>query len=664
MRVQGKYLQCFVLPVMLAVALPAGGQALFSEYLGNGTELLVVTQPLTDATTIIWPVVENGRNVSKAVVSGDLTLVDTLESALALEQATTVPPVVIAVGGVSVPDLRTLLDRIIDGRPPYSISQSPETPVVEGRVERRLGAPGTEAQIRLEVNLPSPSDPKRSSIEVLWDVLPDVLANGDLSGVRSRVEGNRALLEAQADSSSADLASVRLRRGIARFAENPAVQEERVDASAQSLRVRRQALLEEHPDAAELLLELWLSSGTPAVREFLFGVDGVTLQTVRAAAMAWLPQHPGSILITLPPRSFNPRFAAPPVTMQLENGLSAIALGRSGLSLAALCMRPVVIPDLDEEVAATVLARLARELRESEQRPGWVRVDVEPPQILIAAPVEQFSELTEALRFASAQAEGDNRPVMPGGGSARRRALRLMAGTLGVAEGSSLSPSTLLASGNLALGIVAEDAEAASEAIRKFWAGETSRVSSAAVGQIAAVPKTREAAAGSDSVLVAALEFPAMLDESLVLVMAELLEARGTELLAEGSIEVLQPFVPGHRVLLVVAEAQAGLDELEAALQDIWPRMTASATEDELNPVQRRAAATSAAAWSGTTGQACRCAAVASGAARWRPATDLELAILSIAPEEINAALESVSIWGQLPNTGAGVLPIVELDDR
>ncbi|MEJ2580146.1 MAG: hypothetical protein P8127_00675 [Acidobacteriota bacterium] len=663
MRVQGKYLQCFVLPVTLAVALPAGGQALFSEHLGNGTELLIVTQPLADATTIIWPVVENGRNASEAVVSGDLTLVDTLESALAPEEATTVPPVVIAVGGASVPDLRTLLDRIIDGRPPYSPPRIPDTPVVEGRVERRLGAPGTEAQIRLEVNLPAPFDPIRSSIEVLWDVLPDVLAE-DVAGVRSRVEGNHALLEAQTDSSSADLATARLRRSIARFAENPSVQEKRVDAAARRLRVRRQAVLEEHPDAAELLLELWLSGGTPAVREFLFGVDGVTVQTVRAAAMAWLPQHPGSILITLPPRSFNPRFAAPPVTMHLENGLSAVALGISGLSLAAVCLRPVVIPDLDEEVAATVLARLARELRESSQRPGWVRVEVEPPQILIAAPVDQFSELTEALRFASAKAEEDSRPVMPLGGSARRRALRLMAGTLGVAEGSSLSPSTLLAPGNLALGIVAEDAEAASEAIRKFWAGETSRVSSATVGQIAAVPKTREAAAGSDSVLVAALEFPAMLDESLVLVMAGLLEARGAEIFAEGSMEVLQPFVPGRRVLLVVAEAQASLDELEAALRDIWPRMTASATEDELNPVQRRAAATSSAAWSGTTGRACRCAAVASGAARWRPASDLELTILSMSPEEINAVLESVSVWEQLPNTGAGVLPIVELNDR
>ena len=92
---------------------------------------------------------------------------------------------------------------------------------MEGRLERRLGAAGSEAEIRLEVNLPPPSDPIRSAVEVLWDLLPEVLAD-DLAGVRSRVDSNQALFEAQTESSSADLAVRKLRLGLARFSENPA----------------------------------------------------------------------------------------------------------------------------------------------------------------------------------------------------------------------------------------------------------------------------------------------------------------------------------------------------------------------------------------------------------------------------------------------------------
>jgi hypothetical protein len=664
MKVQGSYLQCFiVLSVVVGAALPVAGQALYIDRLGNGTALVVVAQPLADATTVVWPSTVDESASATIVTSGDLTLVATIESALALDETAPAPRVVVAVGGVSVPDLRALLERTLAARPPRPARTVVEQELVEGRLERRLGAAGSEAEIRLEVNLPPPSDPTRSAVEVLWDLLPEVLTD-DLAGVRSRVDGNRALFEAQTESLSADLAVRQLRLGLARFSENPAVQTEIVEAAARRLRVRRQALLEEHPQSAELIFDLWLAGGAAAVREFLFGVEGVTVQSVRQVAMNWLPQHPGNIIMTLPPRSYNPRFATPPAVFQLDNGLSAAVLERTGTPLATLCMRPVVIPGLDDELAATILARLARELRELEQRPGWVRVDAQPPQILLAAPADQFSELTEVLHAALALSEEDQRPVMAEGGTARRRALRLMAGILGIAEGSSLSPASLLRTGNLSLGVVAEDVEAASEAVRKFWAVEGSLVDGATARSVAPIPKTREAAAGGQSVLVVALEFAAVTDETLALVVAELLASRGAALLAEGTVEILQPFVPGHRLLLVVASVAATMDVVESMLREEWASFTMPTTEEDLADIRRRVAAANAAVWSGATGRACRCAAVASGAVGWRTAADLEMTILSVPAEAVNATLESVTDFEGLLNTGAGVLPIVEFEDR
>jgi len=664
MKVQSAYLQCFLsFAIVLGATSPIAAQALYVDRLDSGVELLIVAQPLADATTAVWPSLVEGDGTPVVVTSGDLTLVANLEAALGYDETAASPPVIVAVGGASVSDLRTLLDRILANRSVASAPPLPEELLVEGRLERRLGVAGSDAEIRLEVSLPAPHDPTRSTTEVLWDLLPEILAD-DLVGVRSRVDGNRGLLEARTDSASADISIGKLRLGLARIAENPALQEGPVEAAARRLRVRRQASLEEHPQSAELILDLWLQGGVAAVREFLFGVDGVTTRTVRSAALNWLPQHPGNVVVTLPPRSFNPRFASPPAILQLESGLTAAVLERSGAPLATLCMRPVVVPDLDDELAATVLARVARELRELEQRPGWVRVDSRPAQILLAAPTDQFSELIEVLRAALAQVEEDQRPVMAEGGSARRRALRLMAGTLGIAEGSSLSPAILLRTGNLSLGVVAEDVEAASEAVRKFWRTDRPTLDSATVGTVVPVPRTREAAAGDDSVLVIALELSITTDEAQALVLAEILASRGAALASDGSVEILHPFVPGHRVLLVVASATATMDTVETNAGEGWSDFTRPVTEEEIAEARRRVAATHAGAWSGATGRACRCAAVASGAVVWRTSTDLEMAILSVSIEVANATLQSVADWENLQNTGAGVLPIVEFGER
>ncbi len=663
MRVQGACLQCFLaVAMMAAAAAPSAGQALYVDHVGSGTVLVVVAEPLADATTVAWPVPSAESGASTVVTSGNLTVVADLELALGADQTVAAPPVIVAVGGVAVSDLRTLLGRLLIGRAPAGLGLAGFEPVTDGSFERRLGAPGTEAEIRLEIDLPPPQDPARSSVEVLWDILPALLAN-DLKGVRSRIDGDRAVLEARTEAGAADLAIRRLRLGLAKVAEAPGIQDQKVAASARRIQVRRQALLEEHPHAAELLLDLWIRGREEAVRGFLFGIDGVTPETVRVAARRWLPQHPGMVVLTLPPTAFNPRFASPPDMIQLENGLSAAILERSGAPLATICLRPVVVPDLDEEHAATVLSRLARELREGEQRPGWVQVTAWPPQIELAAPADQFGELSEALRSAVAAVAVDDVPVASGGGNPRQRALRLMAGLFGVAEGSNLSPASLLRTGNLALGAVAEDREAASEAIRKFWAIEDLHERGASVGTVAPVPRTREAAAGGESVLVVALELAIATDETLALVVSELLAERGEALVPEGVVEILQPFIPGHRVILVMGSAKAPLDELENLLRNRWKAFTRPTTEQELSVVARRVADASAAEWSGTTGRARRCAAVAAGAVSWRMASELEMSTLSLSLEGVDSTLASVSDWSRLQNTGAGLLPIVDLEN-
>jgi hypothetical protein len=86
--------------------------------------------------------------------------------------------------------------------------------------------------------------------------------------------------------------------------------------------------------------------------------------------------------------------------------------------------------------------------------------------------------------------------------------------------------------------------------------------------------------------------------------------------------------------------------------------------EEELIGARRRTAAETAARWSGATGRARRCAAVAAGAARWRPASEMEMSILSVTAETANLVLSGLARLEDLPTTAAGVLPIAEPDKR
>ena len=662
MKVQGACLQCFLVLLLVAVAAPRslGAQALRVDVLGNGTTLVFVAEPLSDATTVVWSSADGGV---AEVTSGDLTLAADVESALTTDAVSPAPAVVVALGGVPFADLRNLLERVLADRPPASPPERPDEELTEGGVERRLGSPGSDAEIRIEVDLPPPARPTRSAVEVLWSLLPELLAN-DLEGVRTRVQGNRGLIEARTDPESADLNLRRLRLGLARIGDNPALKADEVEAAARRLSVRRQAFLEQHPEAALRLLELWLDGRTDAVREFLFGGDGVTLEAVRAAARSWLPQHPGSTVLFLPPRVFNPRFAAPPEMLQMDNGLTVAILERTGTPLSILCLRPVVVPNLDDELAATILARLAGELRTGRVRPGWIWVGARPPQLELAAPADGFGELNEALYEALERVAADQRPLAEGTGGARRRALRLMGGLLGVAEGNALSPAELLRAGNLALGAVAEDGETAAEALKKFWSAGDRPGRGANSTAVTPVPRTREAAPGGESVLVVDLELGYTADEALLLVVDELLEARAETVYPEYEIEVLRPFIPGRRTLLVVAAAKDTVEAVENGLQTGWKDLTAPATEEELAGVRRQVAARTAAAWSGVTGRARYGAAVAVGEVAWRPVSELELRILSVPAEAASDTLARFVPWENLLTTGAGMLPIAEPGTR
>ena len=89
---------------ILVLALPAAGQALHVERLGNGTELVLVTLPLSEAATVAWPLADGSVT---SMTSGGLTVLADLAQMLeGLEEA---PPVVVVVGGVQTIELRPVL---------------------------------------------------------------------------------------------------------------------------------------------------------------------------------------------------------------------------------------------------------------------------------------------------------------------------------------------------------------------------------------------------------------------------------------------------------------------------------------------------------------------------------------------------------------------------
>lgn len=271
----------------LLLPLAAGAQALHVEQLSGGTEVVLVSLPLSEATTIAWPQPDGGV---AAVTSGDLTLVADLETRLGTLE--TAPRVVVAVGGVRADDLRGALERFVAGRALGATADEVRPDLVEGGVERRLGGAGDEATIRLELPLPSPGDWQRSTVEVLLEMLPSMLGER-IPGLSSQMAGNVAVLSRTVDAQLAEVALRDLRLQLARLAAEPELGGEQVEMARQRVEVRRLAALGNHPEGAKDLVRLWLDGGDAAIRERLFGAAGVTETGLRVAAARWFPTHPG-----------------------------------------------------------------------------------------------------------------------------------------------------------------------------------------------------------------------------------------------------------------------------------------------------------------------------------------------------------------------------------
>ncbi len=670
MKLQSSVLKGLLRCVMVGLALilwtgSVNAQALLVERLPGGTHLVVVNQPLADATTVVWPVVSDGDSTQRTeLIGGRLTLMADLETALGpaedLVDTQPAPPVIVAVGGASAEELSSLLKRVLVDRAVFDLGTTLSPVLVEGGLDRRLGAPGSDAMLRLEVLMPTPGDWRRSSVEVLWDLIPKLIGD-NIGSLESRIDDQLGILEGRVDAELAELTVSELRLQLARFASDPNLATDDVGQARRRLQVRRHAVLEEHPEAAHQVLERWIAGGESAVREYVFGIQGVTLASVRDAAAEWLPYHPGRAQLVLPPRVYNPRFAVGPQTHHLANDLAAAVLERSGAPLAVICLRPIMVPDLDGEVTATILARLARELRSADSRPGFVRVRSNPPLIEVAGPADGFGELMEQLTTAYEVVISDRGSSSNQGGNARRRALDLMSGVLGITEDEDPSPASLLRPGNLALGVVAPDAEAAAEAFGKFWSGDPSAGDATDVQSVPTVIRTRVAAPGDSSTVVVALEMGFGGMEAISLVTHELIEQRAGVLWPDSRVEVLAPYVPGRALLLLAVTAPATIDSIEAKIVEGWSALMSVATDDDLAPVRRRVAAAASAEMSGVAGHARRCAATAAGASRWHQPAEFELEILTVNAGFVSEILQGFVSFDGLETTGAGVLPMDDL---
>ena len=90
------------------------------EAVPGGTRVVLVSQPLADATTVVWPLADGDTGGVGQVVAGRLTLTADVEAALAAggedQGQVPAPPVVVAVGGASGEELVALLRRVLAGR--------------------------------------------------------------------------------------------------------------------------------------------------------------------------------------------------------------------------------------------------------------------------------------------------------------------------------------------------------------------------------------------------------------------------------------------------------------------------------------------------------------------------------------------------------------------
>lgn len=660
MSTQSPLLKQFVLVVvgLFAALSDAEGQALTVAQIEQGPTLVVVTMPMADATTLAWRSPAGG---AAAMTSGALTLASDLEHAFSEQPLEPAPAVVVAVGQASPDELRSALARLLAGVPVATPPSTVERPPADGAVDRRLGPPGSTAALRLELALPSPDDWQRASAEVLWQLVPQAIG----IGAGAHIVGERAVLDGHTDAEFVDSEIRRWRLALARFAEDPALEADAVEAARRRVAVRRQAQLAEHPEGAEVVLDSFVRGGAEGVRQLLFGIDAVTPASVREVARGWLAGHSGAVVVTVPPQVLNPRFATPPQRLQLDNDLAAAVLERPATPLAALVLRPVLTADVDGTVAATVLTRIAAEMRaQPDNAAGWIRAERQPARLELAATGDEFAELIEGLQAALDVVAMDRTSLAAeAGGDARRAALALVAQLLGLGASGPMSPADLLRPDNLALGIVAGDGETVVEALRKFRFGGAASPLAAGATVAPSAQRTRIATAGKRSWLAVVLPVAGSEGDLGIRadVLAALLAARAPAVVADLEVEALRPFVPGREVIVLLVAADGPIDVLEGAVRAAWQSWLVTPSEDELTTVRRRVAAAAAAAGSGAVGRARLLAAVAAGAATWRTAAERELAILTVGRSEMVQDLDRMRDFEQLVTAGAGVLPIVRL---
>jgi len=162
-------------------------------------------------------------------------------------------------------------------------------------------------------------------------------------------------------------------------------------------------------------------------------------------------------------------------------------------------------------------------------------------------------------------------------------------------------------------------------------------------------------------VVVIALELDPPGGEVRSLVLSTVIEERAKRLLPEHEVEVLAPLVPGRSVLLLVVGATATLDTVETTVHDAWRKITAPVNEAELAEIRRGLASRVAVLGSGVLGSAHRCAAVAAGEIAWRLPSELEMEVLTLEPAMVEEVRSGIQDWDALQITGAGVLPISDV---
>ncbi|NOZ78290.1 MAG: hypothetical protein GXP48_03735 [Acidobacteria bacterium] len=662
-RSAGKTLRLRIPGALVALAflvcvMPAVGQALHTEHLPNGTALILVSTPGATATSLAWPAPDpSGALTIRTITRGDLGLIPDAETALTGKGPA--PPVVVAVGAAGVTALRGMLERVLAGRPPAVLPARRTAPLDEGDIERRLEPPGTPATLRLSLPLPPPGSTLRASAEVLGEMLPELL-KAQAPALHSRLASGTLVLEATIDAASGDETVSRLRLALAQLSQAPHLDPASVAAVRTRLEVRRLASLEEMPGGASRLVSIWLKAGAAGVRRFLFGLDGVSVATVRRAVTAWLASHPGHAVLLLPPQALNPRFASPPRAELLANGINVVLLERPVSGLAVLDLVPVLVPDLDSQTAALILTRLAGWIRESAEAPGWIRVTVDPAALELATAPDSFPQLCEVLSGALQALDGDRRPVHVEE-SPHHRALQLMAALFGFPDTDAITPSRLLQPSNLAIGAVIPDTGTAREALAKFLATLGGPKEGVRTQEIAASPETRAPMPGNRSAFVIALPLTAATAAPDADVAGALVLSRMRALLKGATLTLSRPVVPGRQVLLLEVEMDGPLDTLEDVIKKAWGKIIALPSDRELEPVQGAVAAKEAAASNGALGAARVCAVQAAGVGTWRSSGAYERSIISVDAKDLAPVLGAWRDLASLQTTGAGPFPATDL---